>query len=109
VPFEFAFFLILFLAANMNTVSSSTDPATPPNSFKALEVNKKMHQRTPSQIEISQFKALTKLDAFQTLQKELSKLLITAPPNEIDSIRPEFAGFERLFKRYLSDENTEIK
>lgn len=44
----------------------------------------KKHQRTPSQAEISEFKALTKLDALQSLQKELNKLLLTGPQNEAD-------------------------
>ena len=44
----------------------------------------KKHQRTPSQAEISEFKALTKLDALQSLQKELHKLLLTGPQNEAD-------------------------
>ena len=30
------------------------------------------------------FKALTKLDALQSLQKELHKLLLTGPQNEAD-------------------------
>jgi hypothetical protein len=47
-------------------------------------LNYKKHTRTPSQIEISEFKALTKLDASQTLQKELQKLLLTAPNSETD-------------------------
>jgi thermostable 8-oxoguanine DNA glycosylase len=47
-------------------------------------LNYKKHTRTPSQIEISEFKAFTKLDASQTLQKELQKLLLTAPNSETD-------------------------
>jgi len=73
------------------------------------EQPKKKHTRTPSQIDINDFKALTKLDALHTLKKELSKLLLTAPPTQQESIRTEFSGFERLFERYLSDANTEIK
>ena len=47
----------------------------------------KKHQRTPSQAEISEFKALTKLDALQSLQKELNKLLLTGPQNEADVLK----------------------
>ena len=42
------------------------------------------HNRTPSQAEITEFKALTKLDALKSLQKELAKLLLTAPASEIE-------------------------
>lgn len=44
------------------------------------------HQRTPSQAELNDFKTLTKLDASLSLSKELNKLLLTAPPNEIEVI-----------------------
>jgi len=70
---------------------------------------KKKHSRTPSQIDTMEFKALTKLDAFKSCQKELNKLLMTAPTTESDDVRNEFSGFERLLKRYLDDSNTEIK
>ena len=40
------------------------------------------HARTPSQVEISDFKALTKLDALKSLQKELGKLLLIAPQDQ---------------------------
>ncbi len=69
----------------------------------------KKHTRTPSQIEISEFKALTKIDALQSLKKELNKLLLTAPSSQAENITAEFAGFERLFARYLTDVNAEIK
>lgn len=81
----------------------SIQPISPSGEFK------KKHTRTPSQAEISDFKALTKLDASQSLQKELNKLLLTAPASEIESIKSEFVGFERLFKRYLEDEKAEVK
>lgn len=70
---------------------------------------KKTHNRTPSQIDTSEFKALTKLDALQSLQKELSKLLLTTQEKEAQQVKNEFSGFERLFKRYLDDVNAEIK
>jgi len=70
---------------------------------------KKRHARTPSQVDISDFKALTKLDALQSLQKELNKLLLIAPQNQQEQIKTEFNGFERLFNRYLTESNTEIK
>ena len=82
-------------------------------------------------MDTSDFKALTKLDALQSLQKELNKLLLIAPQNEIEvrsifylqlnttirffvfwnekSIKTDFNGFEKLFKRYLTDVNAEIK
>lgn len=43
-----------------------------------------------------------------SLQKELNKLLLTAPPSQQEGIKTEFSGFERLFKRYLSDTTSEI-
>ncbi len=60
-------------------------------------------------MDTSEFKALTKLDAFKSIQKELSKLLLTCPPNDVEHVKNEFVGFERLFKRYLEDANAEIK
>ena len=71
---------------------------------------------------------MTKLDASQLLKNELNKLLLTAPASEIEvsyclikclslkfdnyhilkSVKSEFIGFERIFKRYLEDEKAEI-
>lgn len=70
---------------------------------------KKKHSRTPSQVDTSEFKALTKLDAFKSLQNELNKLLLTTPESEKEHVKNEFNGFERLFERYLEEANTEIK
>ena len=42
------------------------------------------HQRTPSQVDISEFKALTKLDALHSLKKELNKLILTAEPDKAE-------------------------
>lgn len=90
--------------------AGSGSPMTPPsNPLNSSEHMKKKHQRTPSQLEISEFKALTKIDALQSLQKELNKLLAIAPQNQSENIRAEFSGFERLFSRYLTDVGTEIK
>jgi len=44
----------------------------------------KSHQRTPSQVDISEFKALTKLDALHSLKKELNKLILTAEPDKAE-------------------------
>ena len=54
--------------------------------FKNLKILFQKHTRTPSQVDISDFKALTKLDALQSLQKELNKLLLIAPQNEHEVI-----------------------
>jgi hypothetical protein len=42
------------------------------------------HTRTPSHAEISEFKELTKKDALQSLQKELNKLILTAPADQTE-------------------------
>lgn len=76
--------------------------------FIFLKINQK-HNRTPSQIDTSEFKALTKLDAYKSIQKELGKLLLTCPQKDVEQVKNEFTGFERLFKRYLEDANAEIK
>lgn len=68
----------------------------------------KKHNRTPSQVELNDFKALTKIDAVNTLQKELSKLMLTAPQNQQDAVKQEFDGFEDLFRRYLQESETAI-
>ena len=71
--FSFSFLLILKKFKNKNS------------NFIILIFAKK-HARTPSQVDISDFKALTKLDALQSLQKELNKLLIIAPQNQSEVI-----------------------
>ncbi|RNA31950.1 UTP--glucose-1-phosphate uridylyltransferase isoform X2 [Brachionus plicatilis] len=70
---------------------------------------RRRHQRTPSQVELNEFKALTKLDASSQLKKELDKLLLTAPQNEVETIRTEFNGFEKLFQRYLCPDDSDFK
>merc|ERR1712127_47773 len=69
-------------------------------------VTKGKHSRQPSYTEMNQFKELTKKDALTLLQRELSKLHLTAPEAEKENIRAEFTGFERLFSRYVTDVNT---
>ncbi|CAF0752524.1 unnamed protein product [Didymodactylos carnosus] len=64
---------------------------------------KPLHKRTPSQTDLAAFKDLTKKDALNTLQKELNKLVLTAPPQTQKTVRTELDGFEKLFSQYLLD------
>ncbi|XP_063933032.1 UTP--glucose-1-phosphate uridylyltransferase isoform X3 [Zophobas morio] len=50
-----------------------------------------------------EFREATKRDALNLLEKELEKLLSTAPENDRNKIRKEFAGFTALFGRFLEE------
>ncbi|EFA06874.2 UTP--glucose-1-phosphate uridylyltransferase isoform X2 [Tribolium castaneum] len=50
-----------------------------------------------------EFLEATKRDALNLLEKELDKLLSTAPDNEKEKIRKEFDGFAALFGRFLEE------
>ncbi|XP_062589158.1 UTP--glucose-1-phosphate uridylyltransferase-like, partial [Saccostrea cucullata] len=58
------------------------------------------HRRTGSDI---QFIERTRLDAQKAMNKELQKLIQTAPPGLQERIRAEFDEFEKLFGRYLQE------
>jgi len=64
------------------------------------------HQRVPSGSR--EFKSLTKRDAQLQLEHELEELLLTAEPDVRDGFRAQFAGFSRLFNRFLQDEGPSI-
>lgn len=59
----------------------------------------KGHRRTSSDVE---FKEKTRRDAKAAMNKELAKLLNTAPAHK-EQIQLEFEGFEELFNRYLHE------
>jgi len=50
-----------------------------------------------------EFRELTLRDAVESLHKEMEKLIKTAPPQQTESTRKEFDGFEKLFGRYLHE------
>ncbi|XP_067942276.1 UTP--glucose-1-phosphate uridylyltransferase-like [Watersipora subatra] len=52
------------------------------------------------------FKSLTRKDAEKALQRELQRLLHTAPPPFRKVFEREFEMFQRIFKRFLSAETT---
>ncbi|RUS89137.1 hypothetical protein EGW08_003080 [Elysia chlorotica] len=60
----------------------------------------KGHRRTPSDIE---FRDAMRKDAQSAMNKELNKLLATAPAGIQQKARTEFDGFEMLFGRFLHE------
>ena len=58
------------------------------------------HRRTGSDV---QFIERTRQDAQQSMNKELQKLILTAPTSAQDLARKELDGFEQLFGRYLQE------
>ncbi|XP_041352363.1 UTP--glucose-1-phosphate uridylyltransferase-like isoform X2 [Gigantopelta aegis] len=63
------------------------------------------HRRTPSDIE---FKELTRRDAQTAMNKELQKLIATAPPGLQQQTRTEFDNFEKLFNRFLVESGPSV-
>ncbi|XP_048734671.1 UTP--glucose-1-phosphate uridylyltransferase-like isoform X2 [Ostrea edulis] len=58
------------------------------------------HRRAGSDV---QFIERTRLDALKAMNKELQKLIQTAPPGLQERARAEFDEFEKLFGRYLQE------
>ncbi|XP_003740715.1 UTP--glucose-1-phosphate uridylyltransferase [Galendromus occidentalis] len=56
----------------------------------------------------AEFKAMTKMDACSAMSTELDKLLRTAPEAQLVTTKAEFAGFERLYGRFMSDSTSTI-
>jgi len=66
----------------------------------------KGHRRTPSDVE---FREAMRRDALSAMNKELNKLLSTAPPGQQEHTRKEFDGFERLFGRFLRETGPSVQ
>ncbi|XP_059162317.1 UTP--glucose-1-phosphate uridylyltransferase-like isoform X2 [Physella acuta] len=66
----------------------------------------KGHRRTPSDIE---FRDAMRKDAQFAMNKELNKLLTTAPPGLQEKTRKEFDGFEILFGRFLRESGPSVE
>ncbi|BFZ07692.1 hypothetical protein BsWGS_10731 [Bradybaena similaris] len=66
----------------------------------------KGHRRTPSDIE---FRDAMRKDAQSAMSKELSRVLMTAPPGLQDRVRKEFDGFETLFARFLRETGPSVE
>ncbi|XP_012941896.1 UTP--glucose-1-phosphate uridylyltransferase [Aplysia californica] len=66
----------------------------------------KGHRRTPSDIE---FREAMRKDAQSAMNKELNKLLATAPPGQQEKVRKEFDSFENLFARFLRESGPSVE
>lgn len=66
----------------------------------------KGHRRTPSELE---FRDAMRKDAQSAMNKELNKLLSTAPNVFQEQVRKEFDGFENLFARYLRETGPSVE
>uniref|UniRef100_A0A2C9K5C7 UTP--glucose-1-phosphate uridylyltransferase n=1 Tax=Biomphalaria glabrata TaxID=6526 RepID=A0A2C9K5C7_BIOGL len=64
------------------------------------------HKRTPSDAE---FRDAMRKDAQSAMNKELNKLLTTAPPGWQEQGRKEFDGFENLFGRFLRETGPSVE
>ncbi|XP_043286380.1 UTP--glucose-1-phosphate uridylyltransferase isoform X2 [Venturia canescens] len=67
----------------------------------------KGHQRQPS--DSQSFREKTKRDAEIDLASELSRLEATADPEIRDTVKAEFDGFTKLFKRFLQDQGPSVE
>lgn len=56
-----------------------------------------------------EFKEATKQDAYNHLQKELNKLVDSAPENKRKHMREEFNGFATLFTRFLEEQGPSVE
>jgi len=66
----------------------------------------KGHRRSPSDAE---FRELTLRDARMSMHNELEKLIKTAKPEQVEILRKEFDGFERIFARFLGETGPSIE
>ncbi|CAL1541637.1 unnamed protein product [Lymnaea stagnalis] len=77
------------------------------NDIWSLRTNfAKGHKRTPSDVE---FRDAMRKDAQSAMNKELNKLLTTAPPGMQEQVRKEFDGFENLFGRFLRETGPSVE
>ncbi|KAK3580388.1 hypothetical protein CHS0354_001508 [Potamilus streckersoni] len=65
----------------------------------------KGHRRTPS---YQDFKERTRHDCQKAMNRELEKLVLTAPSSVQENVRKEFEDFKELFDRYLRETGPSI-
>lgn len=65
------------------------------------------HRRSPS--DSRAFRERTKRDALLELKKDLERIESTAPDEYKEEFHEEFAGFERLFNRFLQEEGPSLE
>jgi UTP--glucose-1-phosphate uridylyltransferase len=66
-------------------------------------------KRVGTSSELMKFKTLTQQNHSTELAKEMNALLLTAPESEKKEITKEFNGFQRLFEKYLVDQQNAIE
>lgn len=74
--------------------------------LKVEDKKSRTHARVPS--DTKEFHEVTKRDALRQLERELDKLIETAPGDKKDAFREEMTSFASLFGRFLQEDGPSV-